>query len=41
MIRTSEDALIKERTNLQRTKFKKDDRYNALIEQVYLFESFI
>jgi hypothetical protein len=34
MIRESEDALIKERSNLQRTKTQKNDRYNTLMNQV-------
>jgi len=34
MIRTSEDALSKERNNLKKTKTKKDDRYKILMNQV-------
>jgi FtsZ-binding cell division protein ZapB len=38
MIRTSEDALVKERNNSKKTKAKKDDRYKSLLNQVGSFD---
>lgn len=34
MVRTSEEALNKERNYFKKTKTKKDDRYKSLINQV-------
>jgi len=39
MIRTSENALNKTRTNLQKTKIKKNDRYKMLIHQIDLLKT--
>jgi FtsZ-binding cell division protein ZapB len=36
-IRASEDALLKERNNLKKTKTKKDERYKSLLNQVGYF----
>ncbi len=37
MIRASEDELMKERNNLEKTKAKKDERYKSLLNQVGSF----
>jgi hypothetical protein len=39
MVRKTEDALLKEQSNLKKTKTKKNDRYNILMNQVKSFLS--
>jgi FtsZ-binding cell division protein ZapB len=35
MIRASEDALVKERNSMKKTKAKKDERYKSLVLSIF------